>query len=297
MVKLLKFSVVVNLLLACGAAWFAFKQFKEREIIKARMQRLETSSELIAKNLKIESDKAANLSNNIKDPSLMVPPLEDLEKHATARQQDLEVTKADLAQTKSELAATKDKLAATETELANTKQELEATKTDLASTKTQLEEARQKIDSLGVEIADLKTQINGLNETIAKKDDEIAKLDQDLALTKKELSKTKIELRIAKIRKVNGDTKDIDIGPMENQEAQVVLINKDWNFVIIDKGAANEFVNGPEGLLRRGDKLIGKVRVTRVEDTISAAEIIMDELEKGETPQIGDVVWFPPATL
>lgn len=296
MVKLLKFSVVVNLLLACGAAWFAFKQFKEREIIKTRMQRLETSSELIAKNLKIESDKAANLTNNIKDPSLMVAPLEDLEKHATARQQDLEVTKADLAQTKSELAATKDKLAATETELANTKQELEATKTDLASTKTQLEEARQKIDSLGVEIADLKTQINGLNETIAKKDDEIAKLDQDLAATKKELSKTKIELRIAKIRKVGGDT-NIDIGPMENQEANVVLINKDWNFLILDKGAVNEFVNGPEGLLRRGDKLIGKVRVSRVEDTISAAEILISEMEAGEYPQIGDVVWFPPLTL
>lgn len=293
MVKLLKFSVVVNLLLACGAAWFAFKQFKEREIIKTRMQRLETSSELIAKNLKIESDKAANLTNNIKDPSLMVPPLEDLEKHATARQQDLEVTKADLAQTKSELAATKDKLAATETELANTKQELEATKTDLASTKTQLEEARQKIDSLGVEIADLKTQINGLNETIAKKDDQIAKLDQDLAASQSDLEKARIRIRILESK----NPELVKLGKMENQEARVILLNPDWNFVIVDKGAKNDFLVGPQGLVRRGDKLIGKVRVTRVEDDLSAAEVLMEDMEAGEKIQVGDVVWFPPVTL
>lgn len=288
MVKLLKFSVVVNLLLACGAAFFAYKQFVEREIIKTRMLRLETAAQTVAKNLKIEEDKYRALVDNLKDSSRMDAPLIDSEKHATARQQELEVTKEDLAQTKSELAATKDKLAATETELANTKTELDATKTELASTKTDLAAARERIDSLGVEIADLKTQINTLNETVQKKEDEIAKIDSELNTTKKELERTKRELRFC----TSGGTKG-ELGKMENQEANILVINKDWNFVVLDKGRDSEFLAGVEGLVRRGDKLIGKAKISQVDERISVADIRLETLEAGDYVQAGDVVWFP----
>jgi chromosome segregation ATPase len=292
MVKLLKFSVFVNLLLACGAGWFAYKQFLEREIIKNRMLRLEESAAKIAGNLKADDAVTRSLAANIKDMNGMNTPLSDLERHATARQQDLEATKEDLAQTKAELASTKDKLAATETQLANTIQELEATRTELASTKVDLNAARDRIESLGVEIADLKTQINTLNETVQNKEDQIAKLDGILNTTAKELDRVKRELRICQIGQQGSN-----YGELENKEAQVILVNKDWNFMVIDLGREDYALLGAVGLIRRGDQLIGKAVITSVEEKISVADVRLDTLEPGAEVRVGDLLWFAPSTL
>ena len=57
---------------------------------------------------------------------------------------------------------------------------------------------------------------------------------------------------------------------------KIVVVNKDWNFVVVDVGTdAGALVNGIF-LVHRQDQLIGKIRVSSVTRNLALAEIVND---------------------
>ncbi|MDZ4197692.1 MAG: hypothetical protein U1E27_00240, partial [Kiritimatiellia bacterium] len=61
-----------------------------------------------------------------------------------------------------------------------------------------------------------------------------------------------------------------EVPPMSGQ---VLLVNPEWNFVIVSLGKADKLVPAVEMIIHRGDKMVGKVRITSVMDNVSVAEI------------------------
>ena len=182
-------------------------------------------------------------------------------------------------------------LTAAENGAKEVKDDLDKTKAELARVKGELEDTRQQL-------ADIEKKHNELG----KKHDEANKL-------------------IAKLQKlVYGDTTEGEDaqagkGPKEDGNlyeqliGQVLEVNKNYDYVVIDLGKNSKFkrvlANGksqelkapvPENkemFVSRGDKYIAKIKLVKVSDSCSIGNIVPGP--RGGTIEIGDKVFFPPS--
>ena len=71
-----------------------------------------------------------------------------------------------------------------------------------------------------------------------------------------------------------------------------MAVNPGWNFAVISIGDQKGSVANAELLVKRGDTLIAKLKVTTVEPATSIADIIPDSVAKGQRVLPGDRVIF-----
>ena len=75
-------------------------------------------------------------------------------------------------------------------------------------------------------------------------------------------------------------------------EGRILAVNQAWNFVVLNLGDKNGVVGNAEMLIKRGDRLVGKARVTSVEPATSIADIVPSSVPHGESIQPGDTVIY-----
>lgn len=68
---------------------------------------------------------------------------------------------------------------------------------------------------------------------------------------------------------------------------KVTFVNRAWNFVVLNVGLSNGLIPKGELIVYRGDRFLGKVKVTSVEENTAVADIESDA--KGDI-QAGDSV-------
>ncbi len=95
----------------------------------------------------------------------------------------------------------------------------------------------------------------------------------------------------ADIKSVSGMTKE-EKEPF--REGNILAINKDWNFVILNAGARLGITEGMKMLVKRDEQLVAKVRVTAVEPERSVADILADSVQSGTSIQPGDKIIADP---
>lgn len=188
--------------------------------------------------------------------------LADTEKERDTIQATLTKTASDLATTQDELKKTKDQLAQVEKERDKVKSDLVLVQKELAETKV-----------IAAQVEDLKQQLVELSkqsETTKKELKEAKDLNGDLTNENNELNKKIVELKT--------------ISP---QLAGVVLKSDPaWSFVVINLGVDDHIQLGSEFFVYRGEKLIGKVRVTSREKNMSLADV----LSNPDIAKTGDIV-------
>jgi len=290
MVKLLKTMVVLNLLLGGGALYLGLKIFQDREIIKKRTQTLENTAQRIASGLEWDKNNRDRLAANIMDVNGMDAPLADLSSYATQTKQELTNTQADLAETRTRLAQTEDKLASTEAALNSANREIDTLRTDLARTNDQLTEARRRVDTLSLEVSDLKRQINDLNDSILNKDREIDQLSNTLATTQQENKRLEEQINIL----LNPNRQS---SSLEGTVAKIIAVNREWNFVVVDKGTRENFIVGARCVIGRSGVLLAEATVSMVEESISVADVDLSSIPEGFMIEPGDIIFFPPKNL
>ena len=215
-------------------------------------------------------------------------PLGQLESTAKVRQQDLEDTENKLLATEGILEQTRDTLKSTETQLAAANSRIEELENDKMNLQQELASAQNKVSEQMSQIAGLKEEINGLNDTISDKENMILGLEADIATVTSERDRAEKELDLCIIAAQggNGGTPD----DIKGKPAKIVRINREWNFVVLDIGKEEGILLNVEALVHRGDELIGKVRISEVQDQMSIADIRSDWLE-GDIRE-GDTVFF-----
>jgi len=286
MQKTLKTFVVLNLLLAGVALWKGIEIFQQREIIKSRVQKNEDAAIKVATNLKMEAAKLASLQSDIKDHTKLDPLLASLTSLSLERQVDLEQTRSTLETTKVELARTVDELNSTKISLDNARAEIASLNNDLTRTKEDLASAQGQVEQLRGEIGGLRGQIAELNDTVAKKDQEFQALQNDYALKEKELTLAQNELDVLKGKGT--------IAELVGKTANVVWVNGDWNFVILDKGKYDRFIPNLKAVINRNGVYIGTVTLTDVKEKVTIADINPADMVAGAKIQVGDEIFFPP---
>ena len=294
MAILLRVLIILLLVLSIVALGFGVKLFYQRDVLKARTQLLAEKVLEVAKTIEAENadDLAAKgqptMDTKIKPNDLMtfaMPGAAQGTNAAGTMQGALNLLVGQARVQLGHLNETRDDLGQTRTTLAQTKEAKEKTEADLAAEKKTTKEQEQKIatqtDEIkqkGDSIAQLEESNKGLKEKGEEQDQKIAKLqddNRDLLEAKKQDAVTIKDL-LRKIAQGPGSGTEQKIPP--GLKGQVLIVNPKWNFVILGLAPDSEVTPTVELIVHRGDKFVGKIRVSEVkgEGNLAVAEIMND---------------------
>jgi len=181
----------------------------------------------------------------------------------------------------------------------------------LDSIKGDAEKVKAQVADLTTQVGTKDTEITKLNADIQAKDAQIQTLsaanaapaeqgpspDQLVVLQEKEALITKLQAdldssrtRLEELRKKDADR--VALKMRNGLEGRILAVNQAWNFVVLNLGDRNGVVGNAEMLIKRGNQLIGKVRVTSVEPSTSIADIVGSSVPRGVSIQPGDNVIY-----
>lgn len=131
--------------------------------------------------------------------------------------------------------------------------------------------AQSKLESLEDEKSDLQSQISALE---AKKEELEAKIN-NVQLGKIVVSPDKASAKKKKKEAARAKTKAAGI---DSVEGKVLVINKDYNFVVINLGIKDGVNKGDIFSVYSNDKRIGEIKIEKVHDSMSAADFLTNGL-------------------
>jgi hypothetical protein len=85
------------------------------------------------------------------------------------------------------------------------------------------------------------------------------------------------------------DTKEKE-AKQSHLEGKVLAVNSTWSFVVISLGEQNGISTNREFVIKHGDQVIAKAKVTSVEPSTSVADIVPNKESSKAAVQVGDVV-------
>lgn len=199
-------------------------------------------------------------------------------------------------QAQEELEAAKEKGEANRATLADLEERLEALKPDLEAkdqekidAQSELEGMEEKIAVIG-RIDELKTIITQLQAEKRAAEDKVANLKSQLASAINEKNSTDRTLSRVKTTEL-----DKASGRMSGSfTARVGSVDSSWRYITINSGDAQGVVKDAILEVVRGGNVVGKVKVSNVEPSRSAADVVPGSFVEGSTIRPGDLLRVAP---
>lgn len=230
--------------------------------------------------------------------------------------------KTDLADTKTTLAGTRDTLDKTTKNLTDTKDKLASTQTELESKKAEAVKLSADLNAANSKVQDLTTQYNeaqkkadDLTADLKRLQDEIDKIPktaggegnmgiaEQISELKKQIEAAEAEksLLLTQLTQAKDDKKQLEVAEQKRKDkvmskgltGRVLAVNPAWNFIVLNLGDRQGVVEGGEMVVRRGDVMVGKVKITSVEPSTSIGDIVLSSVPRGMQVQPGDTVVYP----
>lgn len=150
-------------------------------------------------------------------------------------------------------------------------------------TLSQLDEKTREAEDLRTSLEDEKKNKFALQEEFDKARREYAALQEqlrNLKATNETLSKQVEDLQAKK----EVELEKIVVKPGRGQEGKILVVNKEFNFIVVSVGNNKGITQGIVFGIYRGGNLIGKAQVEKVYETMSAANILPDsgEIKEGD---------------
>ena len=197
-------------------------------------------------------------------------------------------TEESLAETKGQLVLVEDKNAQLTRDLQEAK-EIEARLVEeMKNAERDFKKVKEQITKLESDLQKASEDAKAV-EKLAKTASEKEKMQEELARVREEKTKLEIELQ----KRTGNIPGSVDVGEVKVQtgrrfSGKVLVVNKRYDFVVIDLGKDHGMETGVVLILHRGRKFMGKVIVEKVYDRMSAASLLRDWMQ-GE-PEVGDGV-------
>ncbi|MFH1778499.1 MAG: hypothetical protein ABH847_00490 [Candidatus Omnitrophota bacterium] len=200
-----------------------------------------------------------------------------------ALQNELEEQKRIRADLESQLASTEGQF----TSLQSQAEELAAT---LADEKKAKEEALSKFDEISHAAETLRTSLESERKEKLALQEQFDKIKKEHTSLQDQLKtiKTQNESLAKQIQELQSkkevELDKIVVKPGSGQEGKVLVVNKDFNFIVIGAGNNKGITPGIVFGVYRDGNLIGKAQVEKVYETMSAANILPDsgEIKEGD---------------
>lgn len=271
MAKLLKPLVVVLLLLSIVSLVLGIMLFSQREILKGRTQKLELAAAKVAENVRMENFNAAAL----KEFDRMDAPLNELATVADIQYEDLQNTKQDLDKTRQDLAQTQEQLGNTKAQLADAQSEIGDLRSEIETKDVELAQSRGRVEQLEQDKANLQLEVDDLNEKMVKAEEKERDLQDQFAT---------LDNALKRCEEASGKMGAHALPT--GLSGRILVVNPYWNFVVLDIGSEAGLGLSNEMLIHRGDKLVGRVRISEVTDNMAIADILgdwqQDEVQEGD---------------
>ena len=194
------------------------------------------------------------------------------EKKAT---DDLQIAQASLQTVQKETEAIKKKADENTAELEKTKQELAHIASDAKAAQSKLEQIKSVLPP-GVEPDKIAQEMKKLQDTLTALNEEKQVIGAKLAELEKENTNYKKRLE----NRASGQVPKDLVG-------HVMAINTEWNFVVLDIGENDGIVPNAYMLIYREGQLLGRIKITSVEPSISIGDILPKwthgELREGDS--------------
>ncbi|MCM8780266.1 MAG: hypothetical protein NC914_03900 [Candidatus Omnitrophica bacterium] len=196
----------------------------------------------------------------------------------------LAVTESALKNAKAEEERLTKRLQLAEVELRTANEELNNLKAIKQELTTQLDEARTELQKQVYQKLDLEQRLNRVKEEAKKLQDELANLD-----------KVRLDLE-AKIRDMEEpgplakSGNNIELGqivvsgserrkPSQALEAKVLVVNKEYNFAVINLGSKDGLRVGDTLAVYNTDKFIGDVTVEKLQEAMAAVNFVSPRIK------------------
>ena len=170
------------------------------------------------------------------------------------------------------------------TENASLKEALEALKKDKERNKTDLQEAEKRykeyLELLKAEqdkSGDLQNRVKELEQAKAQAEAHIEVMKADLKPYNQRTPEQQIASEVIPPAQLAKDKMELDkivVNPNEGTRGRVLSVDKEAEFVVSNLGLKQGVQTGSVFSIYRGDEYLGDVRVSRVQEELSAADII-----------------------
>lgn len=179
---------------------------------------------------------------------------------------------------------------------------IKSQKLKIAQADNDTKSTQEQLDTRNKELAELKIKLDKLpqgvkTETLVEDMNKIRKAVEDLK-AEAEAKKKDVEKEEAKvadtrkglddlIRKIEERKKSFDRNGLS---AQIVAVNPDWGFVIVNAGQSKGITQATKLLVTRGTQTVGKLSIVSIQGERTIANILPDTLAEGMTIAPGDRV-------
>ncbi len=200
-------------------------------------------------------------------------------------------------------------LSALETKLKDTTSQIDDLNNQLQQEKAAKEEALSKIDQMKSDLDQQKESRADLERRLSKAQEDLREIQSKLGTMESEKAKleskvkdleAKSNVELGKIvvspesaaapkvqddkSKVPGKATATPVAKKEETKAQslegkVLVLNKEYNFLVMNLGSKDGVGVGDEFSVYRGDKYIGDVKVEKVQDSMAAAGFASDDVK------------------
>jgi outer membrane murein-binding lipoprotein Lpp len=215
--------------------------------------------------------------------------LQNTEAQLVQTQQDLEQTRADLVSAKDLAEQTQKSLEQTTRQLAEMtkskqqqQQRADRAELELNKTRTQLTAAQRDLaawKALDIPVDEVRSRL----KLLIKANAALTALQEENAVMLHKINQLKERLMV-----YEGET----LPPVEmpGLKGRVIAVDPKWDFVVLDVGGKQGALPRGEMLVSRDGKLVGKIRITRVEDNRCIANVLPEW--KQADVQVGDLAMY-----
>lgn len=146
-----------------------------------------------------------------------------------------------------------------------------------------LEDKSREAETLKISFEQAQKERAAIQEQFEKVRKEYASIQDQLKSLKSQNDALTKQLQELQAKK-EVELEKIVVKPSKGQEGKVLVVNKEFNFIVISAGNNKGITPGVVFEIYRGGSLIGKVQVEKVYETMSAANILPDskEIKEGD---------------
>ncbi|MDD5568417.1 MAG: hypothetical protein PHY88_04365 [Candidatus Omnitrophica bacterium] len=201
--------------------------------------------------------------------------------------------------TQAKLLEAQKSLSIIESKLKDATSQIDTLTNQLQQEKVSKEEALSRIEQIRADLDRQKESRSDLENKLSKVQDDLRAAQGKL--TKMEAEKETLEAKIKAFESksnvelgkivVNPETSSVNSsataqvvnatqGPAaKDLEGKVLVLNKEYNFVVIDIGSKNGVVVNDVFSVYQGNKIVGDIKIEKVQETMSAAGFTADKLK------------------
>jgi len=250
--------LIIAVLSLAGGGFYLYQQERAKNLqLQDQIEEISTKQRITETKLKESEKLISDLQLKLKDASSQIDILNTgLQQEKTARQEAL----AKMDQLRMDLEQQKKSRSDLETKL-------NQAQTDVRKTQAQLRELESQRVELETKVKNLETESQGV---------ELGKIE---VVPEAVVSKAKTK-RIPAPSPTVTEKKEKAAPAISAVEGKVLVINKDYNFVVMNLGSKDGIKIGNTFAIYHNNKYVGDVKVEKVHDSMAAAGVISGDINK-----------------